>query len=267
MRVITSSLLALCLGGGVAAASPFVTLDRQDDTSSVGGELLYTFTDFNNQDVTLIRLDGHFQYILDSGIGIYGVLPLAYGSDDNDSYTAIGDIEVGGIYNVRANADWLVALHGGLMLPTSGDDPADATIGGYASYYRVQDSYQFIPEGTTLRLAASPIYQKGKLFLRGDLGFDLNLDNSYDNNADNALHLDVGVGGWVSPNFSLAGELTSLTTFNDRDNDDDNDTNIAVTGRYHTGSNLQLYFGLAADSDTRDNLPAGIVLGIDAPLR
>jgi hypothetical protein len=262
---MTSGLLVVCLGGGVAGASPFVMMDRQDDTSMVGGELMYTLTDSDRLDATLIRFDGHFQYVTGDA-GVYGTVPIAYAAADGiDTVTAIGDIEVGGIYNIHSNAETTIVLHGGVLLPTASDDGNDFVFGVLASDLRVHDLYQWIPKGTSVRLAVSPVYRSGNLFLRGDVGLDFNIDTIEGADINNVVHVNAGVGGWLSPQFTLSGELISLHAL-DGDGDDD-DIELAVTGRYHSGG-VSPYFGLVVptDSDISDFITAALVFGVDGRL-
>ncbi len=271
MRVNLKALGLLMLASGTAAAGPFVNIDRQDDTSRAGGELTYLVVDDDgilNDDITLLRFDAHGQYIDPaSGAGGYLTVPIGYGSGNGESETALGDIEVGGIYNIKTATDVSIVLHGGLLLPTASDENDSAAIGALSSYLRAHDFYQFIPKGTTLRLAASPMIKSGKVFARLDVGVDLNIDSADDDNADPGIHFNAGVGFWAGETVALTGELSTMTISDDNEGDDDSIANLAFGARFFAGS-VAPYLGLIfpLDDDVSDFIDFGITVGLDAAL-
>lgn len=262
MRAVTAGLVVASMGGA-AVASPFVLLDRQDGNSNVGGELGYSKLD-SDIDGTLVRFDVHGQYVSPSGAGGYLVVPFAYGDGGGaDSVTVLGNVEAGGIYNIRTATDLSIVLHGGLTLPTAPNDN-DTIVGLQSSFIRVHDFYQWEPKGITLRTGASPTFKTGKMFLRGDLGIDINVDNAGDETDDTLFHIGFGIGGWVSPEFALMGEF--VTTDSTADNSS-SITNAAFSGRYRAGS-IAPYFSLVLPLDSEINrfVDFGIVLGLDADI-
>jgi hypothetical protein len=256
------------LVGGSAAATPFVNINRHDHNSMAGGEVTYVDLDGSN-DTTLLRFDLHGQYV-DPGMGLggYASVPIAFASGNNDSETALGNLEIGGIFVPKLNNPELrVILHGGLTLPTAPDEDnlGAAFVGVFAGYARVHDLYQVIPKGTTVRLGASPIYTSGQLVARLDAGVDVNLDSSDMDTADPAFHLNLGVGFYATPDAVVMAELSTLTIFDDNDGDDDNVANAVIGGRFYAGS-LQPYVGLIIplDDDISEFMNLGLTIGLDA---
>lgn len=270
MRVNLTGIGALVLVSGTAAAGPFINIDRQDTTSSVGGELTYLFADESPLlgDLTLVRFDLHGQFVDEhSGAGGYATIPIAYGSSDNDSETTVGNVEVGGIYNIPTGTGVNVVLHGGLLLPTASDELGPAVYGGLTGLARIHDYYQWIPKGTTLRLAASPTLTSGKLYARLDAGVDINLDSADEDNEDPAFHINAGIGIWASPKVAITAELSTFTVFDDVEGDDDSLANAAVGARFFAGA-VAPYFGfvIPLDDDVNDDIGLGFTVGLDAAL-
>lgn len=195
---------------GPLSVPGFVTLDRHDGKSTLGAEASYLFPSGNGSDVTLLRLDAYARFMTPAGYGVYGQIPIAFASGSGDSVTAVGDIEVGGIYVVPVSATTSVVAHAGLTAPTASDSFDKAFVGIFASVSRLTDYYQFLPQSTSLRLGLSPIYRKDNLFLRVDAGADINLDiGGSDNTANSLVHLNVGVGVDTG-SVIVAGELANL---------------------------------------------------------
>lgn len=266
MRAIAIGVSLLV--GGSAAASPFVNINRHDATSVAGAEVTYVDLDGSN-DTTLLRFDVHGQYVDPAlGFGGYASVPIAYANGNNDSETALGNIEVGGIFIPKLqNPELRLVLHGGLTLPTAPDENNlnAAFVGVFAGYARVHDLYQVIPQGTTVRLGVSPIYSSGQLIARLDAGVDVNIDSSGMDNADPAVHLNLGVGFWATPEMAVMAELSTLTIFDDNDNDDDNVANAIIGGRFYAGT-VQPYLGLIIplDDDISQFMNLGVTIGLDA---
>jgi hypothetical protein len=105
------------------------------------------------------------------------------------------------------------------------------------------------------------------MFLRGDFGIDVNLDSADGTDPDNMFHLGGGVGGWVSPEFALMGELMITDTGDNIGNNVGQVTTMSASGRYMAGS-VAPYFSLVLplDNDINDAIDFGIVLGLDAQL-
>jgi hypothetical protein len=238
-----------------------------------GGELTFVRPDSDGgfKDTTLLRFDAHGQYISQaSGLGGYLSVPFTYASGNNDSISSLGDIEVGGLFlpaGIRSSSFMLV-LRGGLTLPTASDAFDKAIVGLAGTLTRLTDYYQVIPQGTSLRLGASPIFTSGNLFGRVDLGLDLNLDNSSDKSAHTFLRFNLGGGIWATPDVAITAELSTLTDLDGDNNADNNLANFALGARFRAGT-VQPYIGLVLplDNDVSDDIDFGFTVGVDAPLQ
>lgn len=264
--------VVLLAATATAAAGPFVNIHRFDGNSRAGAEMTYVDFDGNN-DSTLLRFDLHGQYI-DPGthLGGYLQLPIGYVTGENaagesSSDTALGNIEIGGIYIPQLQSQTMaLVLHGGITLPTAPDD-GSALVGTFAGLLRVHDLYQTLPKGTTIRLGASPMFYSGNVYGRIDIGVDINIDNADNEKADPAVHFNVGGGVWATPEIALTLEVSSLTVIDDQDNDDDNLVNGTLGMRYNAGS-VAPYVGITVplDDDISDIINLGLTIGIDAKI-
>jgi len=266
----TSFVAALLLAGSTAVAGPFVHIQRFDGESRAGVDMGYGSIDGATDDVTLLRFDLHGHYV-DPGshFGGYFQVPYAYASGNDDSESAIGDAEIGGIFIPAGltTADHSLILHAGITLPTAPDELGPALIGAYASVLRVHDLYQAVPKGVSVRFGASPTFRSGNIYARADIGFDVNMDAAGDDTADPAMHVNAGVGVYVTPEASVTAEVASITVFDDTEGDDDNLINGGISFRYNAGA-VAPYLGVMVpfDDDVRDDLSFAIIVGAEARL-
>jgi len=242
-----------------AAAEPgFVQLDRQDGVSRFGGEVAFLSTD-DNVDATAFRFDVHGQYVLPSGLGFYGALPIAYASGDGESGTGIGDAEVGAIFVPRmANPNFQLTVHGGVTLPIGSDDPVDFAANLLGTMARLTDAVQITPEGMTLRAAASGRIRMNQIFFGFDGGIDINLARSGDGTNDPIIRLNGGVG-FDGGNFSVSGELINLIS-TDSDLDDQVFNAFAVGFRAVAGD-LRPYGSFVIGPDDSDFATSFAIVG------
>jgi hypothetical protein len=102
------------------AEGPFpvmATMDRVTDHNDINFSLGYVVFDDDLVDVGL-RFDLGGQYLTPAGFGGYGQVPISYISGNDESDTAIGNFELGGLYVLRVAPGSKVVLRGGLSLPT-----------------------------------------------------------------------------------------------------------------------------------------------------
>lgn len=263
--VVCGFALVALVGTPGRASAQFATLDRQDTGTEVGATFDYLFVNHDREPGTsAFRFDLFGQFVdPGSGFGGYLQLPITHDSVNvnvppfqiRGSATGVGDLELGGIYVVRARRpDTRFVLHAGLTLPTnpSANDEAFASeLGGLA---RITDLAQVIPNGTTLRVGFSPIWHRGNLVARIDLGLDLNLAiASGRNTLPPLLKLNGGLG-FENEAFSIMGELTN--TFITGDSIDGGDRTLdeaGVTARFFLGSGASVSVGLVLplEDDTR----------------
>lgn len=243
-------------------APGFVTMLRQDANSRAGADLTYFVLD-SDSDTTLLRFDLHGHYVDPaSGAGVYAQVPIAYATGGGDSETALGGVELGGIYIPKLSSqDIGVVLRAGLTLPTASEDDA-GLIGLIATFMRPIDVYGQFPKSSTLRLGVSPIIRSGQFFARADLGLDINVYVDEGDTLDPALVVDVGAGIDLG-GAAITGEITTLAITGD---DGESLTSAALSVR-GTGR-VQPYGALLipVDDDVSDTFDLGLLAGIEGRL-
>lgn len=258
-----------------AQRSPdMATLDRGDGISKIGIDLGLTFLDVSPYDEAL-RIELYGQYVTRSGFGFYGALPLArsFGAPDAmedpeppdmvpNNATAVGNLELGGLYVATMSPRFSWVFHGGVALPigTSGRDSAATLVS--ATFPRLTD-LALASDAWYLRLGVSPLIYFDKLFFRADLGFDLGFDD--DDVAGDEIDLfRINVGAGVDLGVvALSLELVNLATLDDFGGDETFVHTLALTARF-MGESLQpfLTVGAPLDESRRDMVTLFIAGGI-----
>ncbi|NVB84942.1 MAG: hypothetical protein HOV81_41630 [Kofleriaceae bacterium] len=237
------------------------TLDRGDGISKIAVDAGLTFLD-DPYDLAL-RLELYGQYVTRSGFGIYGSLPLtmSFGApEDNpdvipNDATALGNLEAGGLYVLTKSRELSFVFHGGVSFPTAGDDRDEAATLRAGIWPRLTDL-----ANTTglwyLRFGFSPLFYASKFFLRGDLGFDIALEEA----GAHFLRFNIGAGvdlGAVALSLEL---VNSLAFIEHEDNEFFDD--LALTVRF-MGKTFQPYLAVGTPlDDSRDNVDLFIAGGL-----
>jgi hypothetical protein len=253
-----------------AHAPAFVTIDRFDGSSRVGGELSYNFADHaNGADVTAVRIDVHGQYV-DPGTGLGGYLQMPFGyasvtsGGQNISLKPVGDLEVGGLF-VPCVATPIAAfvLHAGVTLPTASSASDEFAANEIVTGARFTDLFDILPGGVSVRIGGSAILRTGQVYMRFDAGYDDNIRAS--NNASFPAYLRANVGvGFDADQVAIAGELVNLYNTNGSLGDGKAWLETAaVSLRFH--GKAQPYFALLfpIDDDANAFMSAAITFGID----
>jgi len=272
------------------------TLDRMDGKTRFGGELVYPLLKGGGgrPSTTLVRLELHGQYVTPEGFGAYATLPLNFirtaAADmiDADNGFGLGNIELGVLYALHqvTRPDVGLVLHFGITAPsgnTFDSDPNDIVSGATANYLgaatRLTDFYQGIPRGLSVRAGVSPMWRSGRLFFRGDIGFDFNIDQEDANDVEDGFTEDaappiikVNFGfGYDGGSFSVTGESTNLfvlTDLGDDPNDEPNTFNaLALAARFPRGDK-QPYFAISfpLDEEVADVYDLCLTVGLDMTL-
>ncbi len=251
MQRCALTFVMIALAAGSAAAQPvagsptFATLDRQDGESKIGAALGWTFFDNDGPaDASALHVDIYGHYVGESGLGGYGIIPLGFIWVDNpaplddDSESAIGNIEGGAVYAIARGMNDFI-LRGGITLPTADDSPAG--FGANAASIlgpRLTDIALIYPETLWLRLSASPILRSGQLVFRIDGGLDVALSTDNGDEPDPVLRLNVG-GGVDTGTVAILGELVTVANLGDDDastEDEDFLHTLAVSARFRAGA-------------------------------
>jgi hypothetical protein len=253
-------------------APDMATLDRGDGISKIGIDLGFTFLDVAPYDAVL-RAEVYGQYVTHSGFGLYGALPMAssFGAADStqdpeppdllpNNATALGNLELGGMFVSTVSPRLSFVFRGGLALPigTSGRDAAATMFHG--AFPRLTD-IALASDAWYLRLGVSPLFYADKLFFRADIGFDIGFDD--DTQAANELfRFNVGAG-YDFGVVALGLELVNLATLDDFGNGEELVHTLALTVRF-MGERFQpfLTVGAPLDDSLRNAVNLFIAAGI-----
>ena len=263
------------LGATTAAADPFVTMDRQSDQSVGGAEGSYLFprTDSSGS-LTLLRFDAHGQWVdPGSGFGGYGAMMITHYSASSGgtsmSATGFGDLEAGGIYSPKLDSPTMkVFIHAGLTLPSgsTGQNELISNIIGVLT--RLDDFYQIIPKGTSLRLGVSPQFHQDELFARIDVGLDSNISQEQSSSVSTVFKVNAGVG------LDLGAAIVMAEVINLHADGQSSSTGAswintgAVSARLRAGT-VAPYgaFVFPLDHDSHQFMSAALTIGVDAAIR
>lgn len=279
MKIAIAIAFALVALIGTPAHAQMAMLDRQNGGSDAGVTFDYLFVDHDKlPGVNGFRFDFFGQFVEPSlGIGGYIALPVTHGSFDESvgpftvsgSGTGVGDLEVGGIYRLRSpRRDTQFILHAGLALPTgsSEGDAANANLLGLAA--RATDVVTTLPSATSLRIGFSPIWRRGLLIARMDIGVDLNLSIADGRNTlPPVLRLNGGLG-YRGEGFSVMAELTNTFITGDQNDAGNRTLNEAgVEARFFLGEGVSAHAALVFPLDDDLNSVVTVVnIGITGHL-
>lgn len=189
-------------------APAFVTLDRGNTTSYGDASLATSFFDGEDPDFNM-RLDLYGQIVFGGGTGGYFSLPVSYLANNDESETALGNLEVGGLHNLQLNPNTILVLRGGITLPTAADDIEGLVTNLANSHVRLTDFIAVYPDTSALRVATSAVHTSGKVVFRVDGGFDIPLSSPEGADSDPIVRLNLGFGV-MAGQATFSGELVSV---------------------------------------------------------
>jgi len=243
---LASAAVALAGTRGVALAhgpdaifDP-LTMDHHTPVSTLDLDFAYVaYDEAPGTDNTVMGLAIGGQYVSPLGLGGYLTIPLSFLSVEDqfgitdDSELALGNIEIGGLWSKYFDPHAAIVLHGGIALPTAGNEGL-AAFQALASSPRYGDLVQRVPESTWFRLGLSPMGRSGLLFWRADIGLDLALDEDA---SDLSPVFRINVGGGVDLGSAhLLAEFVTNVVDDDRNNDDDVTSTLALGARFISGN-------------------------------
>jgi hypothetical protein len=269
MRIMINSIvlaivLALALASTASAqrAPDMATLDRGDGISKIGIDLGFSSIDTPFYDAAL-RLELAGQYVMRSGLGFYGALPITKSFGDAPAPMpqptfALGNLELGGLYTITKSPRFSYVFRLGLAVPTASDDVDGSATNTYGTMPRLTDLALTIPNAWYLRLGFSPLIYVDKLFFRFDVGFDIGSDD--DDLADELVRVNLG-GGYDFGPVALSLELVNIYDLDDYDDNDDWVHTLALTFRFMLAQ-YQPFVSIGAPvDDVRDVIPFFIAAG------
>ena len=227
LSLAAAAVLGFCSFATVAnaqSASPFHLLDRPADASSVGVDLsTLFFTD--DVDVLIFRLDPHIEHMLNPNLGIMATLPLsygiAYGDNEGDSVSGIGNLEGGAFYVSPMSRELTLVFRGSINLPTASSEFDELIVNIFSSYARLGDLALAAPKLVLARPAASLIFRSPSVEFRGDFGLDIPLfgtDGNEINDRSPLIRLSGGIAVGSGPT-KFVGELVNLIPSDQVDDD------------------------------------------------
>jgi hypothetical protein len=287
MRRLTlsaSALALLAIASGDALAKPaipasvggpppgFVTMDRGDARSFLDASLATSFFEGDGPDLNL-RAELYYQYVPQgSDTGGYVGVAMSHLAVDDESGTAFSNVELGALHNLKLDPKTSLVLRGGITLPTAPDFDTTDFVKAFANFAnstaRFTDTATIVPETTVLRVAVSPVHRSGNIFVRGDAGLDIPINQPDGADSDPLGRINVGVG-ILAGKTSVTAEFVTLTTTGSVDDGEDRFLHtLALGGRFELPS-MQL-FGAAVVpvGDFADSLGVdfSLVAGARIPL-
>jgi hypothetical protein len=244
-----------------ALASPgnpgFATLDRISADSRL--ELALGSVLYDDGPDWVGRIDLHAQFITRGGGGGYASVPYSFVIDsDSDDLAALGNLELGGFY--VSGGSLPVVLRAGLVLNTS-EDGIDSLASLAGAFARQTDLVSVSNGQTWLRLAASPTFRTGALYVRLDAGLDVDLGDD-DDSADPLIRLNLGLGLDLGGSVAATLELVNIGTTGDVNDGDDRFLQSLARGIRGLGGPWRPFLALAVPlGDSVLDAEAALIVG------
>jgi hypothetical protein len=216
---------------GVLSTANGTTLDGRIDYTSIR----------EDSAPSLIALNLHIQHVTPMGVGGYLSLPIAYARGDSESETALGNLQLGGLYVIRGR-NFDAYVRGGLALKQSATDEDFGFLVPLANYVpRLGDAFATGFGTSWARAGAGLRLTSDSLVIGGATGLDYAFDAD-DSDIDASLslfHLSGSIG-FVQPGFSLAVGATVVRAL-DESSDDDSLIVIHTMGDIPIGPRARFY--------------------------
>lgn len=166
------------------------TIDVRVDYANINDDLL--------EDVFLLGMTAHAQYIAPEGYGGYLSLPYYYGSNDDVTEQGIGNIELGGLYRIPSGPGNVLLLRGGVALNTADDE--GAFLSPYAQLSpRLYDAYPTGFDKTWLKGEGSYRHDQGNLRVGLSAGVDVPVGDS----DEGLINLDIDALAKAAVSFGV----------------------------------------------------------------
>lgn len=209
------------------------TLDARLDYSA--------FDDGGDDDLFLMGLVLHGQFLSTQNYGAYITLPYVYASSDGDSEQGVANIELGGLYKLPQGAASEILLRGGIAIDTAGSTEAFlAPVSQLGP--RLYDAYVTGLSTNWLRLEGSFRHSEGNLRFGISGGADIPFAGD-DGEGLDTIDLDALVKGAVSVGFE------------------------SPTGGVGVGIGLSALYAVGTENeDSSDNLVLGLNATVSFPV-
>lgn len=248
LGILALASIALAPAAALGQVPSFVTLDRHDDVSRFGLQIGLSKPDEvpGLDDVWGLRTELHGQFLLaGSSGGFYGQFPLTHLLvDDGPDETAVGDLELGGIF-LLGSAAQLVSLRFGLAVPTASEGDREEVANDLTRWERITDRVSIVPDVTWLRASVSPHLRARNLIFRADGGLDFAIAGDYPNDVLGRINAGLmALAGGIGFSFELAN-----AGWIDGDGDADDRWNHTLAVALHSLGPNQFHFGLVLPLD------------------
>lgn len=210
--------------------------------TSAGGTLdaRIDFTLNGEDDLLLFATNLHGQYISPGGLGGYASVPFIYASADGESESALGNLEVGGLYAIRSSPTTDVLLRGGIALDTADEDDIILILAGQLSP-KLTDIYASGFATTWARAQGQLRHASGNLRIGAAAGFDLPIDGlAEEAGFDGALNLSASIG-IHGPSAGFGVGFALIKAMSDADTDDTTFTSINATVDFPIGARSRFF--------------------------
>jgi hypothetical protein len=217
------------------------------------------YSKLEDDGVGFLALHLHGQYLGRFGLGGYLSLPIARVSGGDQSETALGNVELGGLAVLRSGGIETYVRGGFTVGPGSGEGELDGILVPVANL--VPRPADALPTGfgsSWLRAGVGLRGTSGAMVFGGSAGVDFPLASD---DLDGLLHLS-GSMGVAQPGFGVAVGITLLRALEDSD---ENIFSFQVLGDAAIGRRARIYGALGfnpEDDDGGYSLGAGVRAGL-----
>ncbi len=128
----------------------YAALDRVGSDNVVGVAVSAHFTDGLLAPDLALRESLYGRYVDSSGFGVFGQLSISHAFGNGDSESAVGGIEVGGLYVLKLDG-WDLVARLGVGLPTSPSSANGLITNYFATIDRIEDYALIVPHTVWLR--------------------------------------------------------------------------------------------------------------------
>lgn len=260
---LRSLLIVAALAAPAAAQSvPQAPLPNQLPTNAGGTvDLRFDYSSFDVflfEDITFVAFNAHVQYLTPGGFGGYFGVPFVYASANDESETEIGNLQLGGLYALRASPEMDILLRGGFAVDTASED-GELLVPFGNILPRLSEYPTSGVDTTWFRLGGQLRFSSGNVRIGGTLGFDVPVDND-EADGDAIMHLGGSIGFEQPGSFDVSFGMLLLQGLNDDDdNDDDNLVGLNIMGGTAIGATARLYAAIGINlEDEVDGFSFGV---------
>jgi len=202
------SLVLLPVLASADERGSYVTLDRTGSDNVVGLAVSAHFINETGAPDVAIRENLFGRYVDSSGFGAYGQFSVAHAFGNGNSESAVGDLELGGLYVAKLDAFDLVGRLG-VGLPTASSSLTGLVTNFVGSLDRVEDYALIAAHTLWLRPGLALRFGDRSFFAQLDGGIDVPIKTEDGGATDPVFRASAGVGTNQGP-IALTGEVANF---------------------------------------------------------